>query len=61
MQYLKSQALKNVPQTVQNGINAINMYDSDYIMSFCTPISYVENTLNNIYRGGPLWDEFTSK
>ena len=28
-------------------------------MSFCTPISSVVNTLNNIYLGGPLWGEFT--
>ena len=54
-----SQALKDVPETVQNCINAVNIYDSDSIMSCCSPITLVENNLKNIYLGGPLWYEFT--
>ena len=38
------QALKNVLQTIQNFINAINMYDSDSIMSWCNPIPSFANT-----------------
>ena len=37
------------------------MYDSDYIMSCCTPINSVANNPEKIYLGGPLWDEFTSE
>ena len=54
-----SQALNNVPQTVQNHSNAINMHESDSRISCCTPIPSVANTLKNIYLGGPLWYEFT--
>ena len=53
--------MKNVPQIVQNRINAINMYKSDYIMIFFTPITSVTNTPKNIYLGGTIWDGFTSK
>ena len=28
-------------------------------MSCSTPIVLAENTLKNLYLGGPLWDEFT--
>ena len=35
------------------------MYESYYILSLCTPIDPVENTLKKIYTGGTLWDEFT--
>ena len=55
-----SQALKNVPQTVQNCINAINIYDSDSIISFCTSITSFANTLYNIYLGGTFGDKFIS-
>ena len=34
----KNKALNNVPQIVQNRINDINMYESDSITSYCTPI-----------------------
>ena len=49
-----SKASKNVPQTVQNSINAINMYESDSIMSYSTQMNLIKNTLNNIYLGGPI-------
>ena len=55
------QALKNVTLRVQNRINDINMFDCDYIVSCSTAITSVLNTLNNIYLGGPIWDEFTSE
>ena len=57
----KSEALKNFPQTIKIIITATNMYESDYIMSCCTPIPSVENTPKKIYIGGTLWDEFTSE
>ena len=37
------------------------MFDCDYIVSCSTAITSVLNTLNNIYLGGPIWDEFTSE
>ena len=30
-------------------------------MIFSTPVPSVSNTLKNIYRSGPLWDELTSE
>ena len=56
-----SQALDNFPETVQNYIHAINMYDSDYIMSCSTPTPSVGNTLKKIYLGQTFWYEFKSK
>ena len=52
------QALENVPQTVQNCIDDINMYECGLIMRCCTLIPPVANTLDMIYIFGPLWDEF---
>ena len=46
-------------QTVQNCINAINIYESYSIIRSCTPITSVANTPKKIDHGGPLWDEFT--
>ena len=57
----KSQALNNLARIVQNCNNAVNMYDSDSIMSCCTPVISVSNTLKKIYLGGTIWDEFTSE
>ena len=56
-----SQALNNVPQTVQNRMDVINMYAIYNIKSYCTPIPSIVNTLNNIYLDGPLWDELISE
>ena len=55
------QVLNNVTPIVQKCIYAINIYYSDHIMSFSTPINSVTNTLKNIYPGGTLWDEFISE
>ena len=54
-----SHDMKNVPLIFQNHIHAINMNDSNSIMSCSTPIYSVANTLRKIYLRRPLWDEFT--
>ena len=56
---INPQALKDVPLIVKDFIHSINMYGSDSIKIFSTPINSVENTPKKIYLGGPLWDEFT--
>ena len=56
-----SHDLKNVPLIFQNHIHAINMNDSNSIMSCSTPIYSVANTLKDISLGGPLWDGFISE
>ena len=52
-------ALKNVPKTVENCINAFNMYKSGSIMILYTAITAVSNTLEKIYLGGTSWYEPT--
>ena len=56
-----SHDMKNVPLIFQNHIHAINMNDSNSIMSCSTPIYSVANTLKDISLGGPLWDGFISE
>ena len=48
------------PLESQKRIHAIDIFDSDSIMSWSTAISSVENTLKNIYPGGTLLGDFTS-
>ena len=55
-----SLALNNVPLKVKNFIHAINIFDSDYIMSCSTTITSFANTLKNIYLGGTILDKLTS-
>ena len=57
----KPESLNNMPKIFQNPINAINMYDSYSIMSYCTPILSVENTLKMIHHGVLLWDYLISE
>ena len=49
--------MKNLPKPVQNCIDAINIYDSDYMMIRSTPINPVANIMKNIYRVVTLCNE----
>ena len=48
-----------MPPKIKDCIHDINMYDSNYLMGFSTPIHSVESNTNNIYLGGNIWDELT--
>ena len=55
-----SLALENVPLRFEKCIHAINMFNSDSIISYSTSIPSFENTVKKIYPGGNILDEFTS-
>ena len=50
-----------MPLRIKNCIHAINIVDSDSIKIFSTAITSVANTLEKIYLGGDLLNEFTSE
>ena len=54
------QSLKNVPMRVKQLINAVNMFDSDSLMSCSNKINSAANILKNIYLGVTILNELTS-
>ena len=55
-----SQSLDNIPLRIKQRIHSIDLFDSDYVMTWNVKIPYVANTLKNIYISTNILNEFTS-